>query len=108
LLTGFAFFAFVIAAIAPASANPADLLLINGKVVTLDAASLVNEAIAIEAGRVAATGSGEELRKLAGPATKVIDLGGRTVIPGLIDSHIHANRASPLHDSQSQAVFMSI
>ena len=85
--------AFAILGAAPASAGPADLLLFNGKVVTLDSASSVSEAIAIEAGRIAATGSSEELRKLAGPATKVIDLGGRTVIPGLIDSHIHAIRA---------------
>jgi predicted amidohydrolase YtcJ len=76
----------------PASANPADLLLINGKIVTQDAAS-VAEALAVEAGHISATGSSEQLRKLAGPSTKVIDLGGRTVIPGLIDSHIHAIRA---------------
>jgi predicted amidohydrolase YtcJ len=79
--------------IVPASADPADLLLVNGKIVTLDAASQVVEALAVENGRIAATGSSEELRKLAGPSTKVIDLGGRTVIPGLIDSHIHAIRA---------------
>jgi predicted amidohydrolase YtcJ len=77
----------------PASANPADLLLINGKIITQDAASSVAEAIAIEAGRITATGSTTELRKLAAPSTEVIDLGGRTVIPGLIDSHIHAIRA---------------
>jgi len=77
----------------PALANPADLLLINGKIITQDAASSVEEALAIEAGQITATGSATELRKLAGPSTKVIDLGGRTVIPGLIDSHIHAIRA---------------
>jgi predicted amidohydrolase YtcJ len=83
----------VAASILPASANPADLLLVNGKIVTLDAASSVKEALAIEAGRITAAGSTDELRKLAGPSTKIIDLGGRTVIPGLIDSHIHAIRA---------------
>jgi predicted amidohydrolase YtcJ len=77
----------------PASANPADLLLINGKIITQDAASSVAEALAVEDGHISATGSSEQLRKLAGPSTKVIDLGGRTVIPGLIDSHIHAIRA---------------
>jgi predicted amidohydrolase YtcJ len=76
-----------------ASANPADLLLINGKIITQDAASSVAEALAVEDGHISATGSSEQLRKLAGPSTKVIDLGGRTVIPGLIDSHIHAIRA---------------
>src|ERR1700719_4981239 len=91
LLRAFAVWAFGIAG--AAAANPVDLLLVNGKVVTLDAPSQVAEALAIEAGRVVATGSAEQLRKLAGPATNVIDLGGRTVIPGLIDSHIHAIRA---------------
>jgi predicted amidohydrolase YtcJ len=91
---------FAIAGRFPASASPTDLLLVNGRVVTLDAASSVSEAIAIEAGRVVATGSGEELRKLAGPSTKVIDLGGRTVIPGLIDSHIHAVRAGFRYTSE--------
>jgi predicted amidohydrolase YtcJ len=84
LLLGFA---------APVWANPADTVLVNGRIVTLDAASSVNEALAIEAGRIAATGSTEAMRRLAGPATQIIDLGGRTVIPGLIDSHIHAIRA---------------
>ena len=78
---------------APASANPADILLVNGRIVTLDANSSIGEALAIEAGHVTATGSSGEMRKLAGPATRIIDLGGRTVIPGLIDSHIHAIRA---------------
>jgi predicted amidohydrolase YtcJ len=77
----------------PASANPADILLVNGKIVTLDGTSQVSEALAIEAGRIAATGSTDAMRKLAGPATQIIDLHGRTVIPGLIDSHIHAIRA---------------
>jgi predicted amidohydrolase YtcJ len=80
---------------APASllANPADILLVNGRIVTLDGTSSISEALAIEAGRITATGSADEMRKLAGVATKIIDLGGRTVIPGLIDSHIHSIRA---------------
>jgi predicted amidohydrolase YtcJ len=93
LFGAFVVWALATCCTAPASANPADLLLVNGKIITLDAASSVKEALAIEAGRVAATGSTEVLRKLAGPATKIIDLGGRTVIPGLIDSHMHAIRA---------------
>ncbi len=79
--------------VAPARADPADILLVNGKIITLDEASSVHEALAVESGRIAATGSNEAMRKLAGPATHMIDLGGRTVIPGLIDSHIHAIRA---------------
>jgi len=93
LLRGLAAVVFGMLGAAPAWSNPADILLVNGKIVTLDAASSVREALAIEADRITATGSSEELRKSAGPATRIIDLGGRTVIPGLIDSHIHAIRA---------------
>ena len=93
LIGVFAIWVLGVCAALPTSANPADWLLLNGRIVTLDDASSVNEAVAIEAGRVSATGSSTELRKLAGPATRIVDLGGRTVIPGLIDSHIHAVRA---------------
>ena len=75
------------------SASPADIVLVNGRIVTLDGTSSISQALAIEADRITATGSTEEVRKLAGAATRIIDLGGRTVIPGLIDSHIHAIRA---------------
>jgi len=76
-----------------AAAQRADTLLLNGKIVTLDARGSVRQALAVRDGRIAATGSNEEIRKLAGRGTRVIDLGGRTVIPGLIDSHLHGIRA---------------
>jgi len=76
-----------------AAAQRADTLLVNGKVVTLDARNSVRQALAVRDGRIAATGSNEEIRKLAGRGTRVIDLGGRTVIPGMIDSHLHGIRA---------------
>ncbi len=76
-----------------AQVQPPDSVLLNGKVVTLDDRSTVAQAIAIRGGRIQAVGSSDEIRKLAGTATKVVDLGGRTVIPGLMDSHIHAIRA---------------
>jgi hypothetical protein len=78
------FGAFVMMALgiaAPAWANPADILLVNGRIATLDARSAISEALAIEAGRVVATGSAGAMRKLAGANTKIIDLGGRTSIP---------------------------
>ena len=75
-------------------AQTADTILVNGKIVTVDAQSSVREAIAIRDGRVAALGSSADMRKLAGPQTRVLDLQGRTVIPGLIDSHLHAIRAA--------------
>jgi predicted amidohydrolase YtcJ len=78
----------------PARSQNADTILINGKIVTLDDRSPMGEALAIRDGRVAAFGTTAEIRKLAGPKSKVIDLKGRTVIPGLIDSHMHAIRAA--------------
>ena len=53
------------------------------------------QALAVRDGKIAAIGNSADIRALAGPSTRVIDLGGRTVIPGLIDSHIHAIRAGP-------------
>src|SRR5690606_11049823 len=74
-------------------AQIADAILFNGRIVTLDAQSTIAEAIAIRGERIAAVGSNAEIGSLAGTATLRIDLGGRTVIPGLIDSHMHAIRA---------------
>ncbi|HZI51130.1 MAG TPA: amidohydrolase [Terriglobia bacterium] len=70
-----------------------DTILINGKILTVDAQFSVREALAIHNGRILATGTTADIRKIAGPRTRVIDLERRTVIPGLIDSHLHAIRA---------------
>ena len=85
----------VLAAMLPAGvrAQSADTVLVNGKVITLDGRSSVAQGIAIHDGRILETGTNEDVRKRADAHTKVIDLGGRTVIPGLMDSHIHALRA---------------
>ncbi|HEX7238580.1 MAG TPA: amidohydrolase family protein, partial [Gammaproteobacteria bacterium] len=77
-----------------AIAQPPDLVLLGGKIVTVDAESSLREALAVRDGKVLALGSTAEMRRLAGPATRVVDLRGRTVIPGLIDSHLHAVRAA--------------
>src|SRR5262249_56772628 len=76
-----------------AQAPAADMILVNGKVITLDGASSIVQAIAIHDGKILAVGSDEEVRKRADAHTNIIDLGGRTVVPGLMDSHIHALRA---------------
>jgi predicted amidohydrolase YtcJ len=84
----------VIAFAAPALAQAPDTILVNGKIVTVDGASSVREALAIRDGTILAVGRTTEIRKLAGPGSRVIDLQGRTVIPGLVDSHLHAIRAA--------------
>jgi len=86
--------ALVIGVAAPAWAQTPDTIFINGKIVTLDSRSTMATGLAVANGRIAAAGSNEDVRKLAGRSTRVIDLGGRTVIPGLIDSHLHAIRAA--------------
>jgi predicted amidohydrolase YtcJ len=82
-----------IAAALPARAQNADTILVNGKILTVDRQFSTREAVAIRDGKITAVGSSADIRKQAGPKTRVIDLQGRTVIPGLIDSHIHAIRA---------------
>jgi predicted amidohydrolase YtcJ len=75
-------------------AQAPDLILINGKILTVDASFSIQQALAIRDTKIASVGSTTDIRAIAGPATRVIDLGGRTVIPGLIDSHMHAIRAA--------------
>ncbi len=70
---------------------PADTILHNAKIATNATPSFV-EALAITGGKIAATGTEQEVFRLRGPATRVIDGKGRTVIPGLNDSHMHPIR----------------
>jgi predicted amidohydrolase YtcJ len=86
--------ALLLAGVADARAQAVDTILVNGKIVTVDAQASMRSALAIRDGRIAAVGTDADVRRLAGPATRVIDLQGRTVIPGLIDSHMHATRAA--------------
>jgi len=67
----------------------ADLALVNGKIVTVDRKESISEAVAVKFGKIFAVGTNNEIRSLIGKHTKVIDLKGRTAIPGLIDSHCH-------------------
>src|SRR6478609_6231287 len=69
-----------------------DLILVNGKFATLDAAVPNPEAVAITGGRFSAVGAAQAIMASRGPATQVIDLKGRRAIPGLIDSHLHIIR----------------
>ncbi|MEP6655625.1 MAG: amidohydrolase [Betaproteobacteria bacterium] len=73
----------------------ADLVLRNGKIVTVDKAFSVRQAIAIRNDAIAVVGTDAEVLPYIGPATRVIDLKGRTVIPGLIDAHLHNAGGGP-------------
>jgi predicted amidohydrolase YtcJ len=67
----------------------ADLVLVNGRIITVDAQDSIAEAVAISAGRIVAIGRSADIRARVGAVTEVIDLGGRAVTPGLIDTHVH-------------------
>ena len=71
-----------------ASAAP-QLVFVNGKVFTADGEQPYAEAVAVENGIVLAVGSTERIRALAGPGTRVVDVGGRLVTPGLVEAHVH-------------------
>ncbi len=70
------------------SSSP-DAVVLNGKIITVNGDDSVVEAVAVKDGRFAAVGSTREIKALAGKGTEVIDLKGRTAMPGIIDSHTH-------------------
>jgi len=76
-----------------AAAGTADLILSNGKIVTVDERFTIAQSVAIKGNRIVAVGSNTEIAKLAEPNARRINLRGRTVIPGLIDNHMHLLRA---------------
>jgi predicted amidohydrolase YtcJ len=83
-LSFFCFFGFALA-----QSAPPDLILFNGKVFTSDSQHRYVEALAIRGDRIVAAGTSATVKGLARPQTKQIDLGGRTVIPGINDAHNH-------------------
>jgi predicted amidohydrolase YtcJ len=68
---------------------PADLVLIHGTLLTVDAKDSVAQALAVRGGKIVAIGTDQDILRLAGARTRRIDLHGRTATPGLIDSHAH-------------------
>lgn len=88
-------------------AGASDLIVHHGKIVTVDKGFTIHEAMAIEGGRILAVGTDEEVLKSKTATTRVIDLAGKTVLPGLIDSHTHPTGAamteyeSPLPDFET-------
>jgi hypothetical protein len=79
----------------PAAHGSADLIVHHAHVLTVDPAFTIAEAIAVKGGRIVAVGQDEEvLRSWQGPATQVVDAEGRTLLPGLYDSHVHITSAA--------------
>ncbi|MBI4481437.1 MAG: amidohydrolase family protein [Acidobacteria bacterium] len=81
----------------------ADLVLYNGQVLTVDKDTpdfTVAKAVAIRDGKILAVGENDRILKLAGPKTQKMDLAGKTVIPGVVDTHSHPNRYALLHYQQ--------
>ncbi|XXX81760.1 amidohydrolase family protein [Sorangium sp. So ce134] len=97
--------ASLLLAASAASATTARTILHNGKIFTSDPENLWAEAVAVRGRRVLAVGTDEEVLGLAAPRTRIIDLGGRTVIPGLNDAHVHVLAPSG-HPLNSPASFV--
>jgi predicted amidohydrolase YtcJ len=79
----------LLAAAALVQAEPPDLVLHHGRIATVDPQFRIAEAMAVKGDRILAVGTSDDIRRLAGPKTVQVDLGGRLVLPGLIDSHSH-------------------
>ena len=86
--------ALYLAACAAPPGEMADLVLVDGEILTMGSPGVV-EALAVGGGRVLAAGTSEEIHALVGPDTRVVELGGRTVIPGLTDNHYHGIGGGP-------------
>src|SRR6187549_771002 len=67
----------------------ADLILSNGKIITVDAQFSIAQAVAVRGDRIVAVGTNADIARMAGPGTRRIDLRGKTVVPGMIDNHAH-------------------
>ena len=76
-------------ALAQAPQQTADMILTNGKIITVDNRFTIAQAVAVRDERIVAVGTNQDITRLAGPATRRIDLRGRAVVPGLIDNHAH-------------------
>jgi predicted amidohydrolase YtcJ len=86
---------FLLAATTAQGADaPADVILHNGRVITVDANDSIAQAVALGGGKILAVGDDAAVLKLRGPQTEVVDLAGKCVLPGLIDSHVHPGGAA--------------
>lgn len=76
------------------AADAADTVFLQGKIITADQSFSIQQALAVKNGRISALGTNDAIRQLADENTRVIQLDGKTVIPGLIDNHVHIVRGS--------------
>src|SRR5262245_3922665 len=93
-----------------ATAQPADLVFVNGKVFTADGSGALAQGFAVKDGRFMAVGSSAAMQQHVGPNSKVIDLAGRLVTPGLADGHLHnegGGRGIDLSGARSLADLLS-
>ncbi len=94
---------------AQAQSSPADALIVNARVYTVNAKQPWAESLAVRGGKIVSVGSVQKLEKFRGPSTRIIDAGGRLVLPGFTDAHIHFMEGSlnllhvHLDDAQSVA-----
>jgi predicted amidohydrolase YtcJ len=94
--------------------HPADLVLLGGRVATMDAARRFTSALAVRGGRIVAVGSDAAVRAHIGPSTRVIELRGRTVTPGFQDAHVHpvhgglARLRCELHDTRGREALLAV
>jgi predicted amidohydrolase YtcJ len=94
LLSAVTILGLVVAGFAHAApASEPDVVYFNGKIVTLDGVGSTAGGVAVRDGKVLKVGSSDEITKLAGASTRRVDLGGKTVVPGLIDAHCHPMEA---------------
>jgi predicted amidohydrolase YtcJ len=86
----------------------ADVILHNGKIVTVDSSFSIRQAVAIKDGRITAIGADAAVLREKGPRTRVVDLAGKTVLPGLIDAHVHIEGSALSEFRSKLPVFDSI
>jgi len=94
------FILFLFIALTALHAQKADIIIINGKITTLDANNPEAQAVAITANKIVQVGTTEQILKLKGTQTKIIDAKGNRVIPGLFDSHLHVIRGGRFYNTE--------
>ncbi|MDQ2944687.1 MAG: amidohydrolase, partial [Acidobacteriota bacterium] len=93
-MRGFIAIVFALALCDSARAQPPDVIYYNGKIVTMWDAHPIVEAVSIRGDRFIAVGASAELLKSAGPLTKKVDLAGKSVVPGIVETHVHPIEAA--------------